>query len=233
MKQKFSIGYKDMKIVGNVIRSSTNQNVLCIHGGGLASKSDFDKIRKILLDNNISSYAFDCIGHGESNGQIGMSSLESRLGQAMAVIKSQNLQSDPLSVIASSMGGYAAIRLVGLYDISNLILIAPAIYDKTAFGVAFGQKFSKIIRKQDSWLNTDAWEIVKNYTGNILIFAAENDQVIPSGVIEGIYNSAKKAKTRKVMLIKNANHPLIGWLNKHPKNLYSASSEIVNLVNNK
>ncbi|MFH1837957.1 MAG: alpha/beta hydrolase [Candidatus Kuenenbacteria bacterium] len=214
-KQIFSIDLEGIELIGDIIPSKNHPRILCLHGAGLIGRNRFDKLRELLFDKNIASCAFDFIGHGESGGHITSSSLDNKTNQALIVIKSQKL-SQPLSIIASSMSGHIAIQLTKSLQIENLILIAPAIYTTKAYSVTFGSKFTEIIRKPYSWLNSDAWNILKNYTGNLLIFEAEKDQVIPHKVIEKIYNSAIKTKSKEIIVIQNATHPLIKWITEHP-----------------
>jgi len=230
IKDNFSIKYGHKKIVGDVISLNGGQNVLFLHGGGTSSKKDFDTLREFLAEKNINSYSFDFIGHGDSEGNINISSLQKRTDQAASVIELKKLSSKPLSVIASSMGGYAAIKLTELFDIQNLILIAPAVYTPLAYDVDFGPEFSKIIRKEYSWRDSDAWKILKKYKGNLLVFSAEHDQVIPGEVIDNIYNSSEIAKSKELIVVKNANHSLIKWLNSQPVSLRLVSDKIINLV---
>ena len=55
---------------------------------------------------------------------------------------------------------------------------------------------------------------------------AEKDRVIPDDVIKRIYESAQSAKSREIVTIKDATHPLGKWLNEHPDILQAVSNKI-------
>jgi esterase/lipase len=224
-KEEFTIEFTEDKICGDYISEDKNINWLFLHGAGKSDRKRFEKIRKLFSSSDISSCAFDFVGHGESTGNILGSSLEHRTQQAAAVINSLKIH-EPLSIIAASMSGYTAIKLIEFYEINNMVLLAPGIYTAQVYSTVFGSEFSRIIREANSWQNSDAWKILKTYRGNLVIFAAENDQVIPRELIEKIYKSAEQAKSKKIVLIKEATHPLGEWLEKHPADLQLVFNEI-------
>ncbi len=221
-------------INGSIVRGDTSLvgdtlNVICLHGGGVRGRVGFRKIREMLSDKRISSCAFDYKGHGETGGELLSTSLKEKVEQTISVIDSEKIKK-PLTIIASSMGGYVAIKMTELYDVKNLILIAPAVYSKEAYQISFGSEFSSIIRKPFSWLNSDVWEILKKYTGNIIIYKAGNDQIIPEDVIKKIYDSTVNAKKREVITIKKATHPLTDWFDEHSDDLDLAIETMSKLI---
>ncbi|MEK9173233.1 MAG: alpha/beta hydrolase [Patescibacteria group bacterium] len=228
-RKDFSVNFNKTKLMGDIMFQDNSPCLLFLHGGSSVGKKRFDKLRESLFNKKISSCAFDFIGHGETAGDVTSSSLESRVSQVLAIVKSQELI-QPFSVVASSMSGYIAIKLLGFLNIKNIILLAPAVYASRAYSVCFGSKFSEIIREQYSWRNSDAWEIIENYTGSLLIFSAGKDRVIPNEVIERIYNSATNACSREVITFKDATHPLAGWLDEHPDYLEQVSNKIYNAI---
>lgn len=232
--RKFSIQYDDVIIRGDAyeLESSLAANdprVMCLHGGGLHGKINFLALQKNLLLEGVCSYSFDYKGHGETQGLLATTSLEDKVKQTVSVLDSQNIQ-EPLTLLASSMGGYIAIKMTELYKVKNLILIAPAAYSLEAFSIPFGKEFSEIIRTPLSWQHSDAWEVLKKYTGNLVIFKAEHDQVIPEGLIEKLYESAICAVTRKIITIDKANHSLLHWLNQHTVDMHVVTQEIIDLL---
>ena len=95
------------------------------------------------------------------------------------------------------MGAYTAVKLLEYYQIRNLMLLVPAMYTSMAYTVPFNKGFTEIIRQPQSWRHSDAWDILSGYRGCLFIIAAENDEVIPQGVINKIYASAVNAKKRR------------------------------------
>ncbi len=225
----FKVDFNRTKLIGDIISENNQSRLLCLHGGGPIGRKNFDVLRELLFKNGISSCAFDFIGHGETAGDITTSSLEIRVKQVLAVVQSQALP-QPLSIVASSMSGHIAIKLSEFLNIKNIILIAPAVYASKVYSVFFGPTFSEIIREQYSWRDSDIWGILKNYTGNILIFAAEKDQIIPNEIIERIYNSAINANSKEIVMFKDATHSLIEWLNNHQDCLEQVSDKICDIM---
>ncbi len=158
-----------------------------------------------LIREGISTVAFDFVGHGDTGGQLKSSSLKNRTRQTCRVVDSLNLQ-QPFAVIAASMSAYTAVKLLERYDIRCLVLLVPAMYSARAYSIPFNQGFTSLIRQPQSWLTSDAWQILAEYTGRLLIVGAENDQVIPRDVIKRIYTSAINAADRKLYIAPNVSH---------------------------
>ncbi len=214
---------------GDIYHASKEKvsNVLCVHGGGLRGRSGFISIRKALATQGVTTYAFDFVGHGDTKGDKAFSSLEKKVEQVLEIIKRVAFKY-PITVIASSMGGYIALKAGESCEIDNLILIAPAVYTKDAFSIPFGDDFSSIIRVPFSWEKTDAFEVVSFFTGKLLLLEAEKDQVIPKDVVRRIYDSAHVSRRKKYCTFKGATHPLTDWLSCHPEDFKVAIAEIVN-----
>jgi len=191
--------------------SSSKPSLLMLHGGGDASRKRFSLIRRKLLDEGISSCAFDFAGSGESGGNTRNTSLESRTRQACHVIAARQL-TFPLSIVGASMGAYTAVRLLRHNRVSNLILFVPGIYALDAYNQKFQSEFSKMIRKPCSWANSDAWDILGQFTGRLFVVAAENDSVIPDDVITRIIEAARKVRSKKLSVIPQAPHQILSYL---------------------
>ena len=201
-------------LVGDVMAHGTMVDLLVLHGAGQSDRARFRLLREYFMEQGIASAAFDCIGHGETGGDLASSSLLSRTQQACRIIEALQLQ-QPLSIIAASMGAYTAVKLLEHYDIAHLILLVPAMYTSMAYAVPFNQGFTSIIRQPNSWEQSDAWDVLARYTGRLLIVAGEHDTVIPSGVIKRIYDSASRAKTRQLYVAPQASHFVITDLRAH------------------
>jgi len=188
--------------------------VLVLHGAGNSNRDRFRLLRQELFAEGISSVGFDFVGHGDTGGDLKSSSLRSRTRQARRVVDSLNLQ-QPFSVIGASMSAYTAVKLLAHYQIKNLILLVPAMYSARADAVAFNRGFTEIIRQPQSWNHSDAWDILAQYRGRLLIVAGENDRIIPREVINKIYESADKATERKLYIAPSASHFIFTDLRKN------------------
>lgn len=190
---------------GDVPGPNNPPRVLVLHGAGNSNRARFQTLREELFAKGISSAAFDFVGHGDTGGDLKSSSLSSRTRQACRVVDALNLQ-QPFSVIGASMSAYTSVKLLEHYHIKSLVLLVPAMYTSRAYSIPFNRGFSDIIRQPQSWVQSDAWRLLADYTGRLLIVAGEIDQIIPRDVISRIYDSAVNATERKLYIAPNASH---------------------------
>jgi pimeloyl-ACP methyl ester carboxylesterase len=104
------------------------------------------------------------------------------------------------------MSGYTAVRLTGLHHVRSLVLLVPAMYTPEAYEAQFNGGFSRIIRSHRSWERSDAWAILGEFRGNLLVVAAEHDTVIPFEVVERTVQSASRARSRRLHVVPRAKH---------------------------
>ena len=150
----FSVDFAGTSLRGDATPGECG-NVLLLHGAGASARNKFSILRHALEALGVGMTCFDCIGHGETGGEISESSLLSRTRQAEAVIAHRGLDA-PLSLVGFSMGAYNAIRLTQTHEVGSLILIVPGVYTPSAYGLPFGPQFSSTIRRERSWEESDA-----------------------------------------------------------------------------
>ena len=93
--------------------------------------------------------------------------------------------SQPCTAIGFSMGGATAIRLVQKHPdrFNKLVLFYPAIFPDDAYGVPFGtDNFRAIASRKDSYLDSQLFEVIKNFKGNIMLIKGEYDGIDPASV---------------------------------------------------
>lgn len=198
----FELPFEDFVLRGDTYDESCETIVL--HGAGQSSRKRFSRMRTNLNAHGIPSVSFDFIGHGETGGALLGTSLRARTKQAAIVIR--HACAEPLTLIAASMGAYTAIKLTEMFSVNNLVLMVPAVYTPKAYDIEFGPEFSAIIRVPNSWQDSDAFSILKGFTGNLLIIAAENDHVIPIEVTERIHESARHARSNRLHIVPESTH---------------------------
>ncbi len=198
----FKLPFGKYMLRGDIYR--TGKETIVLHGAGKSSRSVFTSLRHSLNAHNIPSVSFDFVGHGETGGDIHDSSLRGRTEQATSVIRHTCLE--PVTLIAASMSGYTAIKLTDLFSVNNLILLVPAVYSPRAYDLLFGPEFSAAIRTPDSWRESDAFEILSRFTGNLVVIAAEFDDIIPREIVEQIHSSAMNAANRILHVIPGSAH---------------------------
>ena len=201
----FDLPFGKYMLKGDRYRSDVSGNTtLLLHGAGKSSRFTFSRLREYLYCHGLPSDSFDFVGHGETGGNIKETSLLGRTDQAAKVIK--HMCQEPLTLIAASMGSYSAIKLTEIFEVENLVLLVPAVYTPQVYDIPFGPGFSAKIRVQDSWKDSDAFDIISDFSGSVIIIGAEFDDVIPSKLIERLYASAINARNRILHIVPNSKH---------------------------
>lgn len=204
--RRVEVPFLETRLIADV--AGEDPSVLTLHGGGSSNRHRVAVIREALLERGLGSVAFDCIGHGETGGSLVGSCLHSRTDQALTVIRHLDFR-QPLTLIGSSMGSYTALKLTELVKVQNLVLVVPAAFDIRGYDVPFGPQFSAIIRHAESWNDSDAWDILSRFRGNVLIVAGEKDEIIPRPVIDKMYASATAAQTRELLVFPGVDHHMM------------------------
>lgn len=187
-------------------------NTVILHGGGPSSKENTEYLIPVLQENNKFSVRFDFSGQGESSGDLLKSSLQKRFIETKQVISKLLKKHNNITIIGTSMAGHIACALASIFSVSNLILFCPAVYSIKAWDKTFGNGFTEIIRSNESYLHNNISELLSNFSGRIMLILAENDQVIPSKVVELYKRELKLRKNSKIHIIKNCPHPIHRWI---------------------
>lgn len=229
--QPFLVRHRDFLLCGD--RWTTEgqlDEVLLLHGGGRqTSSAGFFLLRKALIANGIGSTAFDFVGHGNTGGMLENSSLVDRVAQAQAVIAEMKLGTKMPALIGFSMGAYVAIQLSALLPVRRLGLLIPAVYHPDAMDLPFGPQFSACIRQPESWQNSDAFELMKGFRGQLLVVSAEKDQVIPFPIPARLCVAAARAQSCVHHVIEGANHDLSTHYAAHPYSRFLTLRAILSL----
>lgn len=221
------------EVIASTIYSKDNDTIvpkfIFLHGGGVSTKESVENIASPIINMGMSILSFDFSGQGESTGELKKSSLQKRTIEATAIIN-QFSSKQPLIVCGASMGGYVAIKMLESYQIDTLILLCPALYDKKAYDVRFDSGFTDIIRKPNSWRESDALRLLEKFTGKLLIVMGDRDEVIPSDVIKLMYNHAPNAKKREIHIIPDCAHQMFAWVNSHESDLIKLEEKIAKYI---
>jgi pimeloyl-ACP methyl ester carboxylesterase len=205
MIEDFDVAFDGMLLKGDQYVAAGQNNVLYLHGAGASTRKGHHLVRGALRQRGVGTTCFDCIGHGDTGGEFGLSSVASRTRQAQAVIEARGL-AQPLVIFGSSMGAYNAIRLTQQHAVDALVLMVPGVYTPSAYEVPFGPEFSAVIRRERSWADSDAWDILSRFEGSLLVIAAEHDAVIPAEIPERLVAAAVNARSRRLHVVPGAGH---------------------------
>ncbi len=218
-------------LAGNIFApaSGDKPQILFMHGAGSSKKERYTWLAEKLLAQNIASLTFDFSGHGESTGLLAESSLQKRSQEALAALKHID-QSNPFTIMGSSMSGFTALDLLRFVQPANLILFCPAIYTAAAYEARFDDGFTPIIREYESWKNADVLQYLERFEGNLLIIIGDQDEVIPPGVIEMIHQHARKTSSKKILTIPGCGHGIQTWLANNPEMAEKVVGEMATIL---
>lgn len=213
----------------SLTKKNQKPSVLFLHGGGQSKKYRTLALAKKLFQKGIFSFCFDHSGSGESTGKMKNSSLKKRCKEAKIALEFLD-KNAPITVCGSSMGGYVATKLLETKKVHTLILFCPAAYNKHAFSVPFTTKFTEIIRKKESWKQSDIFPLLKNFTGNFLFIIGEDDAIIPEGVIELFEKNTQKVAKKEIIRIPHAGHQIHSWLQEHPEEMEKVTEKMMKFI---
>jgi len=202
---------------------------LVLHGGGTSTAEGFCELLRFLHARHIATLAFDAIGHGRTGGaQLG-TTLQQRVQQVITVVQSQGLAPESLALIGFSMGAYVAVKAAAQLGVPRLCLAIPAAYATQAFEVPFGPQFSQILRTPGSWVQSDVFDLVADYTGHLLVVSAEEDRVVPPEIPQKYLACANNSASRQHHIIQRAGHKLSEHYAREPQAREAAYSAIATL----
>ena len=197
------------------IPDTVTREALIMHGAGTANQTHVKNLAVALVDLGCRVVTFDFISHGLSTGSVAGLTLANRAEQARAIYDYFNFGSNSM-LIGFSMSGQTAIDVMAQLgeQIACVVLFAPAIYDKAARSAHFGPGFSTVIRREESWRDSDAWDKLREFQGKLITFESPNDTIIPTGVIDLIHSSAMHTDTNLRIRVNNAPHTMGVWMNQ-------------------
>ena len=201
-------------------RGAPRAAVVIMHGAGAGSQQRTLPLAVDFAAAGHRSVVFDFSGHGRSSGQLFELSLRRRQRQARDVVDRMLPALCPLLLIGFSMSGQTVADLLEVYGerVTRIALCAPAMYDKAAWGVPFGAGFTELIRRPESWRDTQALDVFAQFPGRAVLVLPEQDAVIPAGVTRLLSETLERrpdAEFRELR-IAGSSHQLGSWLTEHP-----------------
>ncbi|MCL2466455.1 MAG: alpha/beta hydrolase [Micrococcales bacterium] len=209
------LSYRDTVLRGTIVsHMGSTIDSLLLHGAGKATRQRGRPIADMLESLGHGSYAFDFVGHGETGGDLEGTTLRMRHEQAEAALSVLNGR---CAVVGFSMGGEIAIRIGVQHKFPVILLFYPAIYAAEAYDQPFGSAFSETIRKEGSWMSSDAFQLLSQYEGRVGIVIGSDDKIIPKGVVSELTRSATSAETIVVERVPKGSHLLMNDLIERPE----------------
>lgn len=225
----FPAGEETLAAIKLTDKTVDKVHLLLLHGGGTSNKERYLYLAQELVGHGIGSLSIDFSGHGESTGITASSSLAKRAREASAALAHVE---QPRAVCGSSMGAYTAVKLTQDHPIQTLILFNPAMYTRQAYDVPFAAEFTRLIREPQSWRNSDAWEILENFRGRLLIVIGDKDEVIPPEIITLLDTHSPHVKEKEIIIIPDCTHNIHEGLAKNPAIKERVVETMVRMINN-
>jgi esterase/lipase len=128
-------------------------------------------------------------------------------------------ETEPRAIIGTSMGAHLAALVSAVIRPRGLILFCPAAYPDHAADEKFDANFVKFSNRaltRETLRASPALSALRSFTGNLLVVAAREDQVISAEVIDLYLESAAAARTRRLIWLDGCDHFVHPWLQQHP-----------------
>ncbi|MEU0809130.1 alpha/beta hydrolase [Streptomyces sp. NPDC005970] len=193
--------------------------VVIMHGAGVGSKERSIPLARDFAAAGHPSLAFDFSGHGDSSGRPAELSLERRFRQALDVIEAFAPDGDPLTLVGFSMSGQTVADLAAHLGgrVAAICLCAPAAYAPEAWPLPFGDGFTELIRRPESWRPSTVFDVLGAFTGRAVLVVPERDDIIPAEVTAGIEQALRTKSRFAKLVLDGADHQLGRWLSAHPE----------------
>ena len=201
-----------IRLHGTLHLPETPDPPVVIGAHGLLSTGDSPKQRALAERLNrcgIAFFRFDHRGCGQSQGIFSdVTTFEGRrrdLAAAIQAIFSRISPDCPLGLFGSSMGGAVCLAMVGEYDVRAVVtLAAPVRLSSIRVPPSYetDPALTGMNPRQMEFDISSRLDRIKN----ILIFHGDNDQVVPFGNAEEIFE--KTGQPKKLVRLDSADHPL-------------------------
>jgi uncharacterized protein len=224
------IEYKDLpvgrqvefKSVENILRGSlfipsgkgAFPGVIFFHGNGGNGDKYFEAGR-YLVNKGIMSLAFNYTGCGRSDGNYFTQTYKDAITDASFAynffLKQENLDKNRLGIVGGSFGGFVASMMLPEFVTKSLVLLSPSAHaDPLSTKIDMGplEEEVKYFQDRKNWENSKTYKNVEDYKGNLLVIKSENDENVPSEVVDKYFQTAKNVSKRKLITIKGADHRL-------------------------
>ena len=192
--------------------------VILFHGSESTGDTNFELAEK-LAQQGIVGFAFNYRGCGISDGDIKQQTIGMGLDDVEAAMKvflsQKEVDKNRLGLLGGSYGGFLASLVVNRYNIKSLVLSVPAAYDQSELSDIHGAHLGKNLRH---FTNSLSYKEIAKFKGYLLIIQAENDEILPAGMVEKYFESAALAEKKEKLVLKNTRHQI--RLNPDSKSIF-------------
>lgn len=191
-----------------VAADAPEPTVLVLHGyGATATRHGVKYLLDPFAEHGYGSVTFEFSGNGDSTGVLAESSLSRRRDEALAAAQWLCPDVAPV-VIGTSMGAHLAAWTAPRLAPRGLVLFCPAAYPDHVADL----KFDGSLPRPGNYPDSPAYAGLREFSGDLLIVGARNDQVVPAAVIDGYLASALAARSKEVIWLDDCDHFVHRWL---------------------
>lgn len=175
--QQFDDPQDEYQMTGFTMGENNAPAILFLHGGGATDAQSAIVLLREIAEAGFYIIAPNFSGSGDPDKQAitKYSSLQKRIEEAEVVINKLVKKPNELIVIASTMGAYIATQIAAKYQFKRLIALCPPSYSNTALQLRFGPEFTKDLHRKDSYKENNIQELIKEYSGEVVLFRAKDD----------------------------------------------------------
>lgn len=201
--------------------------VLFVHGWGGCQAHDLSRAREVAGLGAV-CLTFDLRGHQRWEAERRTVNREQNLADLSAaydwLVGERNVDPDAIAVVGISYGGYLASILTLGRKVRWLVLRSPALYQDEGWELPKRQLHEQIDleawrRRPIGWKDNRSLQAAAAFTGDVLVVAAENDEVIPRQVIDNYVAAFRRPRSLTSRVLAGADHALTG---KTMQNDYNA-----------
>lgn len=185
--------------------------VLVLHGWTSSTRRFPERVEPLVRMGYV-CVMFDMRGHGNTGYELAKYSRKDHLDDCLAaydfLTTLGGVDTDNISVLGSSYGGYMAVLVTEKRPVKNLILLAPAQYQNEMFTESQLLQDENERRQyrllQHTPLDNHALAIMHKFKGKVLLIQPELDEQVPAQVFTDYLNAMSTDHTH--IIIKDADH---------------------------
>lgn len=181
--------------------------VIFFHGSGGIGETHFETA-KLISRHGIIGFAFNYRGAGLSEGKFENQTVNMGVEDGKAAVdfflKVPELDKMRLGFVGGSFGGYVASMLLNIFPVKSTVIEAGASYPSEALENQRDEERELGIRFEES----KSYKEIAKYKGDLMVQICEFDDVLPQGMAEMYFDSAKNASNKVKYIIKGAKHRL-------------------------
>lgn len=188
--------------------------ILFVHGWGGSQEQDLARAREAAGLGSV-CLTFDLRGHEPDSVLRHSVTREQNLADLVAAFdwlaRQANIDAASIGVVGVSYGGYLATILTSLRQVRWLALRSPALYKDEQWAAPkldlhLDPDLPAYRRRRVAAGENRALRACADYTGDVLIVEAENDEIVPHRVIENYVAAFGKAGSLTSRVIGGADH---------------------------